>query len=53
MADGSSDTVQRLTAIHDALKAQRAAGLLTDEQYAMEAGGLLNALMLAKLRCER
>ena len=36
--------VKRLNNIHEALKAQRASGQLTDEQYAMEAGGLLNIL---------
>ena len=36
--------VKRLNSIHEALKAQRASGQLTDEQYAKEAGGLLNIL---------
>jgi hypothetical protein len=36
--------VKRLNKLHEALKAQLAAGLLTDEQYAKEAGGLLNIL---------
>jgi hypothetical protein len=36
--------VKRLNNIHEALKAQRASGQLTDEQYAKEAGGLLNIL---------
>ena len=38
------DTVNRLNISHKALKAQRASGLLTDEEYAKEAGGLLNIL---------
>ena len=46
MAAGSSgplgDAMKRLNTIHDALKSQRASGLLTEEQYAKEAGGLLN-----------
>jgi hypothetical protein len=42
-------TVNRLNSIHEALKAQRASGLLTDEEYAKEAGGLLNATTLARL----
>ena len=37
-------TVKRLNSIHEALKAQLAAGLLTDAEYAEEAGGLLNIL---------
>jgi hypothetical protein len=37
-------TVRRLNKIYEALKAQRASGLLTDEEYAKEAGGLLNIL---------
>ena len=36
--------VKRLNSIHDALKAQLASGLLTDAEYAKEAGGLLNIL---------
>ena len=36
--------VKRLNRIHEALKAQLVSGLLTDEQYAKEAGGLLNIL---------
>ena len=36
--------VKRLNKIHEALKAQLAAGLLTDAEYAKEAGGLLNIL---------
>ena len=36
--------VKRLNKIHEALKAQLAAGLLTDTEYAKEAGGLLNIL---------
>ena len=46
MAAGSSgplgDAMKRLNTMHDALKVQRASGLLTEEQYAKEAGGLLN-----------
>ncbi len=38
------DTVKRLNSIHEALKSQRASGLLTDAEYAKEAGGLLNIL---------
>ena len=37
-------TVKRLNSIHEALKSQRASGLLTDAEYAKEAGGLLNIL---------
>ena len=44
------DTVNRLNIIHEALKAQRASGLLTDEEYAKEAGGLLNAITFARLQ---
>ena len=36
--------VRRLNSIHKSLKSQRAAGLLTDAEYAKEAGGLLNIL---------
>ena len=36
--------VKRLNNIHETLKSQRAAGLLTDAEYAKEAGGLLNIL---------
>jgi hypothetical protein len=36
--------VRRLNSIHESLKSQRAAGLLTDAEYAKEAGGLLNVL---------
>ena len=36
--------VRRLNSIHESLKSQRAAGLLTDAEYAKEAGGLLNIL---------
>jgi hypothetical protein len=46
-------TVKRLNSIHEALKAQRASGLLTDKEYAKEAGGLLNATTLARLRCKK
>jgi hypothetical protein len=45
-----SDAVKRLNTIHDALKAQRASGLLTEEQYAKEAGGLLNVATWAAAR---
>jgi hypothetical protein len=38
------DTVKRLNNIHEALKSQRASGLLTDAEYTKEAGGLLNIL---------
>ena len=44
------DTVNRLNISHEALKAQRASGLLTDEEYAKEAGGLLNAITFARLQ---
>jgi hypothetical protein len=37
-------SVRRLNSIHESLKSQRASGLLTDEDYAKEAGGLLNIL---------
>jgi len=37
-------SVRRLNSIHESLKSQRACGLLTDEEYAKEAGGLLNTL---------
>ena len=37
-------TVKRLNSIREALKAQRASGQLTNEQYAKEAGGLLKIL---------
>jgi hypothetical protein len=37
-------TVNRVNKIHKNLKAQLAAGLLTDAEYAREAGGLLNIL---------
>jgi hypothetical protein len=37
-------TVKRVNSIHNALKSQLAAGLLTDAEYAKEAGGLLNVL---------
>ena len=57
MAAGSSGplgyTVNRLNIIHEALKAQRASGLLTDEEYAKEAGGLLNATTLARMQCKK
>ncbi len=43
-------TVKRLNSIHEALKAQRVSGLLTDEEYAKKAGGLLNATTLARLQ---
>ena len=46
-------TVNRLNSIHEALKAQRASGLLTDEEYAKEAGGLLNATTLARMQCKK
>ena len=36
--------VRRLNSIHESLKSQRASGLLTDAEYAKEAGGLLNIL---------
>jgi hypothetical protein len=36
--------VRRLNCIYESLKSQRAAGLLTDAEYAKEAGGLLNML---------
>ena len=36
--------VRRLNSIHESLKSQRASGLLNDEEYAKEAGGLLNIL---------
>ena len=36
--------VRRLNSIHESLKSQCAAGLLTDAEYAKEAGGLLNIL---------
>ena len=36
--------VRRLNSIYESLKSQRAAGLLTDAEYAKEAGGLLNML---------
>jgi hypothetical protein len=54
MAAGSSgplgDTSKRLNTIHEALKAQRASGLLTEEQYAKEAGGLLNVATWAAVQ---
>jgi hypothetical protein len=57
MAAGSSgplsDAVKRLNTIHDALKAQRASGLLTEEQYAKEAGGLLNTITFARSQCTK
>jgi len=37
-------SIRRLNSIHESLKSQRASGLLTDEEYAKEAGGLLNIL---------
>ncbi len=37
-------TVNRVKSVHEALKAQLASGLLTDAEYAKEAGGLLNIL---------
>ena len=46
-------TVNRLNSIHEALKAQRASGLLTDEEYAKEAGGLLNVTTLARMQCKK
>jgi hypothetical protein len=49
----SGGAVKRLSDIHEALKAQRASGLLTDEQYAKEAGGLLNATMLVRSQCKK
>jgi hypothetical protein len=36
--------VKRVNKIHKDLRAQLAAGLLTDAEYAKEAGGLLNIL---------
>jgi hypothetical protein len=39
-----ANSVRRLDTIHESLKSQRAAGLLTDKEYAREAGGLLNML---------
>ena len=39
-----ANSVRRLNTIHESLKSQRAAGLLTDKEYAKEAGGLLNML---------
>jgi hypothetical protein len=45
--------VKRLNSIHEALKAQRASGLLTDEEYAKEAGGLLNATILVRSQCKK
>ena len=36
--------VRRLNSIHESLKSQRAACLLTDAEHAKEAGGLLNIL---------
>ena len=57
MAAGSSgplgDAMKRLNTIHDALKSQRASGLLTEEQYSKEAGGLLNAITFARLQCAK
>ena len=50
---GPLGTVKRMNSIHEALKAQRASGLLTDEEYAKEAGGLLNATTLARSQCEK
>ena len=47
------DAMKRLNSIHEALKAQRASGLLTDEEYAKEAGGLLNATMLVRSQCKK
>jgi hypothetical protein len=41
--------VRRLNSIYESLKSQRASGLLTDAEYAKEAGGLLN--MLSNLDC--
>jgi hypothetical protein len=35
-------SIRRLNSVHESLKSQRVAGLLTDEEYAKEAGGLLN-----------
>ncbi len=35
---------RRLNSVHESLKSQRAAGLLTDAEYGKEAGGLLNML---------
>jgi hypothetical protein len=37
-------SVRRLNSVHESLKSQRASGLLTDAEYAKEAGGLLNIL---------
>ncbi len=37
-------SVRRLNSIHESLKSQHASGLLTDAEYAKEAGGLLNIL---------
>jgi hypothetical protein len=37
-------TAKRVKDIHEALKTQLSAGLLTDAEYAKEAGGLLNIL---------
>jgi len=36
--------VRRLNSIHEGLKSQHASGLLNDEDYAKEAGGLLKIL---------
>ena len=47
------DTVSRLNTIHETLKARRASGLLTDEEYAKDAGGLLNAITFARLQCTK
>ena len=40
----SGDRIIRLIGTHQALKVQLAAGLVTDAEYAKEAGGLLNVL---------
>jgi hypothetical protein len=37
-------TVKRVNSIHETLKSQLASGLLTEAEYAKEAGGLLNIL---------
>ena len=37
-------TVKRVKKIHEALKSQLSAGVLTDAEYAKETGGLLNIL---------
>jgi hypothetical protein len=37
-------SIRRLNSVHESLKSQLATGLLTEAEYAKEAGGLLNIL---------